>query len=238
MNSIILDNEKGIISDKSVLNHLHQNLKLQTGDSVQITILNQGIGTGIVKQLTADSCHIEVKEIQPAMPNWIDLIVGVSRPQTTKKVLEHGSTMGVNSFHFYRAELSEKSYLDSKVFTDNESNELKTLGLAQSTIYSKLPTHQLYTYNPAKNFESIKQKFVLDLEGTETFAEQNIDFSQPIVLSVGPERGFTRFDLDHFTKNGFKSIKISKTTLRVEHAVYFAISQLEMLKMNKKENIC
>jgi RsmE family RNA methyltransferase len=147
-----------------------------------------------------------------------------------KKILEHGTTYGVHRFHFYKATLSEKSYLDSKIFEAASIEEHTKLGLSQSTIYAKIPSVTTYKYNPAKNFESDSQNFILDLNGKETFMEQKINFDLPIALSVGPERGFTREDINHFTNAGFKSIKISKTVLRVEHAIYSALAQLELIK--------
>lgn len=231
MNSILLTDENGEITDPKVLEHLHQNLKLSIGDNVKITLLGNGVGSGIVSKLSTDYCKIKIEKISAKNPQWFDLVVGISRPQTTKKILEHGTTFGAASFHFYKATLSEKSYLDSKVFESTESDELIKLGLAQSATYDQLPKVSTYKYNPAEGFAHYEQKFILDLNGTETFLDQKIDFSKPIVVSVGPERGFAKEDLLHFTNAGFKSIKISKTILRVEHAIYSAVSQLEMLKM-------
>lgn len=230
MNSIILNSIDEVITDSKTLAHIHETLKLNIGDQVKVTILNSGIGIATVHELTNEKLVLKMGNIKKAFPQWIDLIVGVSRPQTMKKVLEHGTTFGVGHFHFYKAELSEKSYLDSKLFVNNEFNEFTKLGLSQSTIFDRMPKVKTYKYNPAKNFESISQKYILDLNGAETFLDTTIDFTQPIILSVGPERGFTPYDLEHFTNAGFKSIKISSTVLRVENAIFAAIAQLEMLR--------
>lgn len=230
MNSLILTHENEVITDKAILQHLLQTLKAKAGDTLKVTVLNKGIGKAKILELNQDRLKIELLDIRPASKSWFDLIVGISRPQTMKKIIEHGTTFGANSFHFYQAALSEKSYLTSKIYDEQSMKELTMLGLAQSTIYSQAPELKLYPYNPAKNFESFDQKYILDLNGTHSFLEEKIDFSKPIVLSIGPERGFIKEDIEAFKNAGFKSIKISSTVLRVEHAVYSAISQLEMLK--------
>jgi len=230
MNSLILTSENTVVTDPEILRHLTQTIKVQVGDVLKVTVLEHGIGKAKILSVSDCQINLEILEIKTAKNPWFDLIVGVSRPQTMKKILEHATTFGANSFHFYQAALSEKSYLTSKIYEADSMNELTTLGLAQATIYAKKPELKLYAYNPATHFESFQQKYILDLNGTNSFLDEKIDFTQPIVLSVGPERGFIPEDLEYFKKAGFKSIKISSTVLRVEHAIYSAISQLEMLK--------
>ena len=230
MNAIFLNDENGEILDHQILNHIHTTLKLKVGDTVKIIIHHKGIGLGSVISLSSNFCKIKIEKIHQGQKNWFDLIVGISRPQTTKKILEHATTFGANSFHFYKATLSEKSYLDSKVFETQSMNDHLISGLSQSTIYQELPKVKTYQYNPAEQFKDFEQKFILDIKGNETFLDYKIDFNKPIALSIGPERGFIQEDLTPFKNAGFKSIKISPTVLRVEHAIYAAISQLELLK--------
>jgi len=57
-----------------------------------------------------------------------------------------------------------------------------------------------------------------------------LDFAKPVTLAVGPERGWIAEDVERFHAAGFTSVKVSSSILRVEHAVYSAISQLELLR--------
>jgi RsmE family RNA methyltransferase len=148
-----------------------------------------------------------------------------------KKILEHGTTFGAKSFHFYKAELSEKSYLDSKIFINNAYNDFISDGLAQSGIYTHMPSLNLEKYNPATQYTNLQdQKFILDLDTDKTFQDFKISKNSLIHLAIGPERGFTKNDIAEFHAAGFQSVKISPTILRVEHAVYAAVAQLELLK--------
>ena len=120
MNSIILKDQSGLITDKHLLDHIHATLKLKVGDLVKCSVLNMGLTKGEVLELSASSCQLRLSPITPGIPQWFDLIVGLSRPQTTKKILEHATTFGARRFHFYKAALSEKSYLDSKIFQNQD----------------------------------------------------------------------------------------------------------------------
>lgn len=234
MNSLILKDQTGTITDQNVLNHLHTTLKLQINDVVKCTVLNLGLTKGRVVEINETACKLALDPITPAKPQWFDLVVGLSRPQTTKKILEHATTFGARRFHFFKAALSEKSYLDSKIFEDNAYEEFLLTGLSQSVIYSNLPEFKLDKYNPADQYtdqnKGMSQKFILDLKTDKSFLNVDVDFSQPITLAVGPERGFINEDIEKFHHAGFTSVKISSSILRVEHAVYSAISQLELLR--------
>lgn len=230
MNSLILKDNTGIITDVSVLTHIHQTLKLVLGDEVRCTVLNQGRSLGTVIDLNNNFCKLKLSTITPGEVPWFDLIIGLSRPQTTKKILEHATTFGARRFHFFKATLSEKSYLDSKIFDNNSYEECLLAGLSQAAIYTTLPEFKLEKYNPAEQYKGEAQKFLLDLKTNKTFSDIEIDFAKPITLSVGPERGFVNEDIERFHHAGFVSIKISSSILRVEHAVYSAISQLELLR--------
>jgi len=230
MNSLILNDDSGTITDSSVLVHIHQTLKLKVEDEVKCTVLNKGICKGIVTQLSSQICQLKLGEITAGNRQWFDLVVGLSRPQTSKKIMEHATTYGAHGFHFFKAALSEKSYLDSKIFEDEAYREFLINGLSQSAIYTQLPTFKLDKYNPAEQYANAPQKFILDLKTDKTFLDVHIDFNKPITLAIGPERGFIAEDIQRFHQAGFVSLKVSSTILRVEHAVYSAISQLELLR--------
>lgn len=234
MNSLILENSDGLIRDPLILRHLDTTLKSKMGDVLKCTILGEGLALGEIVELSSSHCRLKLSDIKPGHHQWFNLIVGLSRPQTSKKVLEHASTFGAQKIHFFKSTLSEKSYLDSKVFQEKEYEEHMRAGLSQSGIYTKLPAFSLDKFNPAQNYkdQDSGQKFILDLKGAENFLKLSpaIDFKKPITLAIGPERGFVSEDIDRFHEAGFKSVKISSSILRVEHAIYSAVSQLELIR--------
>ncbi|MDD4973635.1 MAG: RsmE family RNA methyltransferase [Bacteriovorax sp.] len=230
MNSLILKDNTGKITDAHVLSHIHTTLKLVVGDEVRCTVLNQGRSLGVITELTDNLCKLKLSSITPGKEQWFDLVVGLSRPQTTKKILEHATTFGARRFHFFKAALSEKSYLDSKIFDNLAYEEFLLTGLSQAAIYTNLPEFKLEKYNPAEQYINAPQKFILDLKTDKSFLDVEIDFTKSVTLAIGPERGFINEDIERFHHAGFTSIKISSSILRVEHAVYSAVSQLELLR--------
>jgi RsmE family RNA methyltransferase len=240
MNNILLTADDQIsefhysLKDQFRLDHIHNILKLEINDSVRLCHINKGLSKGRITQICKDEVLIKTDEFKNKNLPWVDLLIGLSRPPTCKKVIEHGSTLGVGQFHFFKAELSEKSYLQSKLFKEKQYEKLIELGLSQSGVYHQLPELKLSVYNPLNDYKNIRQKYILSLETESTFADENIDFSRPTLLAIGPERGWTANEISLFKENGFKEISISSSILRVETAVFTSLGQLELLKMQQQ----
>ncbi len=255
MNSLIInpeailkrEGEKLTVSSLKIYTHLQNVLIKNRLDSIEnsarifkITILEKGIYFAKILYATQSEIQFQIVNTDQApliATPWIDIIIGASRPQTMKKVLEHGTTFGVREFNIFNATLSEKSYLSSKIYTD-DVGDILTDGLAQSARYFNLPSIKLSKFNPAYLYQNYEYKFVLDFHNAKKFSKLPLpDFSSlantedipKIVLAIGPERGFIKDDLNYFTDNNFSPATISKSVLRVEHALFAALGQLELL---------
>lgn len=241
-NSVIKNRSENFLEISSPKIYQHLSLVLNKSNEnkkqkYKVTLLNEGIFEATILKANETSIQLQLEGELPSFEPWIDVIIGASRPQTTKKILEHGTTFGLGSFHFFTASLSEKSYLTSKVFTEEKEQYLHD-GLSQSARYYQLPEVTLHHRNPADLFKEYDYKFVLDFEDAKTFLEVQLpdlskikkgERSPKMVIALGPERGFRKIDLDPFLSHGFQKVTISRSVLRVEHALFASLGQLEML---------
>ncbi|WP_372651278.1 RsmE family RNA methyltransferase [Halobacteriovorax sp.] len=237
MNSIcffkdeIIDQAEIIFNDKKRLGHLHTHLKSKVSDTLTITILDQGIYKAEITKLEEFNCTLKILDQIKNESPWFHLLIGLSRPQTIKKVLEHSTTLGAASFNLFKAQLSEKSYAQSKIYEDSSYQTFLIDGLAQSKVYSHLPEFSLSKYLNLEKYKSHKNKFFLSLNTVNTFKELELSELQNPLLAIGPERGWTKKEESLLLEAGFSPIKISQSVLRVEHAVYTSVGQLEMLRL-------
>lgn len=217
------------IFDPERLKHLKAVLKAKVGDTLKVSLIGEGIGKAYIKELAPKSLTLSLEQMEPLNHAPYDLIVAVSRPPTLKKILEHATTLGVGRFDFFKADLSEKSYLDAKLF--KEQNYLKHLkyGISQGAIYHHLPEIELHK-NILNDWKKREQKFILSPQSTTSFLTQKLDFKKRITLAIGPERGWTKDELAKFKDLGFISIGISPAILRVETATFSSLGQLELLR--------
>ncbi len=216
------------LKDAKVLKHINEVLKKKTGERLSICLVNSGLGEGVITSITDESITIEVLEKRPGISYDLNLFVAVSRPPTMKKILEHGTSLGVSTFHFYISKLTEKSFLDAKLFREKLYEEYLALGLSQSKVFFDLPKVILHSKLPLDVDFSNHQKYLLKMQSGRSFSEVTPDLSKPISLVLGPERGLTESENDSFISKGFTPIEITPSTLRVEIACFAALAQLQL----------
>lgn len=234
LESEIKDQEVFISNNDNRYQHLIKVLKLKPKDQLKACILNQGHIDLKTISISNQSIHFKYDEIIKTPNLNLKLIIGLSRPPSIKKILEHATCMGVNSFIVTNTKLSEKSFLESKVFKESSVDQLLNLGLSQSVKYYQKPSFQLI--NKFNNLDKkLNQKnkinrFILCPSSKNWLKPKMIDFTQDITVAIGSERGFTKQEEQYFQKLNFVPIKISDSILRVEIATYSILAQLELLR--------
>ena len=211
------------------LTHVNDIIKIQAGQKLKVTVLNLGITSASVIKIDKNSLELEITSDfqKPSSPEW-HVVVGLSRPPTMKKVLEHGSSLGIKHFHFLPATLSEKSYATSKIWEEDKLQETLCDGISQSANYWQLPKVTHYTnLTQLPSFDNFDKR-ILSL-ATGSGPMPNIDKSQPLVLAFGPERGWTANEDELLRNSGFKPVSIAPSVLRVEIALFAALGQCHYL---------
>jgi 16S rRNA (uracil1498-N3)-methyltransferase len=231
------DGDEFTLTHPSIHEHITQHIKAKKGQELKVTLLNEGIGRAKIIKLGAQEVTLKVTEVSPGPKPTITLLIGACRPPTVKKILEHGSSLGVCEFIFFQADLSEKSYLTSKVFEDKKIYELLTLGLSQGATFSSLPVVKR-TQSLREGLSLIEgngppQNYLLSLTGDQTFLSERINFQESITLAIGPERGWSAKEESELRDQGFKPIVVASSVLRVEMAIFSALGQLAMLELSR-----
>lgn len=91
--------------------HIHTVLKLKTGDSVRIGIVNGKMGQGTITHMEENAIELEIRLdcAPPPLPE-IELILALPRPIMLQRILKQATVMGVRRFHLIRSAKVEKSF--------------------------------------------------------------------------------------------------------------------------------
>lgn len=245
MNRVILDESQNhtkrqgdlfTLSNPEVCTHLKEHIEIKEGQTLKVTLLNEGLAKATVTEISENQIKLKVTDkINVDRPRTI-LLIGASRPPTVKKILEHGTSFGIREYIFFQAELSEKSYLTSKVFEEDKTYDLLTKGLSQGATYAHLPkVTRVQKLSEAVELikEYSQQNFLLSLEAKSSFLGSDINLTSEHCLALGPERGWTKSEESFLKEYGFTPIKVGETTLRVEMATFSALGQLAMIGLNR-----
>lgn len=214
-----------IIDAPNILTHAYEILKIKSGDSLKLCLLNKGLASAKVISAESDQFTLKIEDRSSGTEPFVDLMVGLCRPPSIKKILEHGTSLGVSSFHFFKGDLSEKSYLTSSIF--DETSKYLVLGLAQSAHYFRLPKVHADLEFPSVDHQ---QKFFLTFNSDQYLDDLTLDFDSTPLFALGPERGWTEREEKFLIEQGYQPLRISESVLRVEIASFALLGQLHLIK--------
>ena len=210
--------------------HILEVHKAEIGKELTVGILNGHIGKAKVTEIDSNHVKLELGSLSTLMPEPIPLtlIVSLPRPKTLKKVVHIATCMGVKKLFFIESWKVDKSYWKSPVLYNGEIEEQCVLGLEQAKD----------TVMPEISFKRRFKPFAEDelpsiISGTIPLAAHPYDaatcplkMNSPVSLAVGPEGGFTNYEIETFKKLGFSIISLGERILRVEFAVCSLLSKL------------
>jgi 16S rRNA (uracil1498-N3)-methyltransferase len=234
MNLIILD-KKDFISEDTVrltgrrTEHVFSIQKAETGRTLNIGLLNGNIGKGSI--ISISKICLEMKVIfteKPPPPLPLTLILALPRPKTFKKVIHAAVSMGVKKIYFIESWKVDKSYWQSPVLTEEELDKQIILALEQGkdTILPEIIFKRRFKPFTEDDIPDIIHDSYPILAHPTSSGQCPYNINKHITLAIGPEGGFTEYEIDLFTKQGFREVSIGKRVLRVEVAVPAIINRL------------
>jgi len=136
-------------------------------------------------------------------------------------VLQVAAAFGLERIVLMESWRVEKSFWGSPLLQTTELNEQLILGLEQGC-GTRLPEITVRRrFRPFAEDELpplVSGKLAL-LAHPGSAVLCPVQVNQPFCLALGPEGGWTSFEVDLFTQAGFASVHLGNRILRVEHAV-------------------
>lgn len=242
MNSLLLFSEELVDSVRVVLvderaRQVFSAYEFQVGQRVCGALYAGSKFHLMVEVFSERLVEMRIVEVYPSLPlRSLDLVVGLSRPQTTKKVIQTAVMAGVRSLHLVATERGEKSYLDSHILRPADLRV--EVGKALEQIWEgKVPeirVHRSFGYFCKNTLSTITSHDALfkaiALPGaplmTTAHVKQN---ARAAIFTVGPEAGWSDSEVAAFCDHGFTPIGLGPRIVRVETALGFVLGQSLLL---------
>jgi RsmE family RNA methyltransferase len=159
---------------------------------------------------------------EPLLP--IDLIVGLSRPQTSRKILQDATSLGVRRIFFVSTKRGEPSYATSKLWTTGEWKRFVRAGVEQafSTWFPEVHAG-IELAEALKLTQSTETRVCLDNYEATTELWNAIGPAGAVALAIGSERGWSESERNRFREHGFTLAHLGERPLRTETAAVAAI---------------
>lgn len=218
-----------IIEDSRRVEHIRNILKLKNGDDCKAGLLDKGCVNGRINSVSSSQVvvDLELANMEKApekMP--LTLFIAMQRPNTLKKVIHCAVTMGVEKICFFGSYKVEKSYWQSSVLTDKNFQFELDLALEQckdpivpEIIFCRY--FKDFTENILIPFAAEKPVFIAHPAGRANNVSSVLAGANTAGcgLVVGPEGGFTDYEVGRLQETGVHLLSLGDRVLRTEFAL-------------------
>ena len=232
MNLILLEPENLLSESRALLSGIHHHhvvdvLKAKVGDTLKVGLLDGQKGLATIQHTGLTDTAIEyLVDQQPPKKLPLHIILALPRPKVIRRILRSCAEFGVSEITLLNSYKVEKSYWQSPQLQPSKVHRHFLDGLEQSGD----------TILPALNVEPRFKPFAEDrlpniVQGKNAFVcHPYVNTAMPVlgnkqsVIAIGPEGGFTKYELEKLQEAGMQAVSIGDRILRSENALIKAIS--------------
>ena len=214
--------------------HLLEILRVEVGTEVRCGVLDDSAGTGTVLEIQPEAVRLQYSaspEATPARPA-IDLLLAMPRPKVMKRLWAQLAALGVRRIIVTNAWKVERPYFDSHVLEPSFVRACLCEGLSQAgdVHLPDVSIHRRFKVLIEDDLDDLSVagcRLMLDPSGDESLIGVALS-SAPggILAAIGPEAGWTPYELDLLGSRGFRPVRLGGRTLRSDTACIAALSIL------------
>jgi RsmE family RNA methyltransferase len=216
--------------------HLLKVLHKKAGDRFEAGILGGNRGTGIIETVRLDGSILYTLDLNEEPPPRypVRLAVGFPRPIQIRRILRDLSSLGLEAVDFIGTDLGEKSYRDTRLFSDGGARTALIEGAVQARD-TRIPLLSAYGslegWLGERPWDKPADKpagYSRQRTGPLLIAADNVRpegslanlnaLGQSLVLAVGSERGWSDAERDRLEEAGFLRLSMGDRALRTETA--------------------
>jgi RsmE family RNA methyltransferase len=236
MNRILITPDE-LLQDGTVIftdyraDHIRTVLKARVGDEVKTGILNGLIGSSSVAEIDEHRVVLRTHHTDQPLEPWFDLLLAVPRPKVLKRLLPQLASLGVGKLVLLNAYKVEKCYFSSQWLEPAHYTPLLVEGLMQSGT-TRLPEVLIKPRFKPFMEDELDVLFpnalrLLAHPGEAKGHQWTLTEGQRPLLAVGPEGGWTDYELNQFLGRGFQPFSLGSRSLRTDTATIALIAVLQ-----------
>ncbi len=213
--------------------HIRAVLRAAPGDTVRIGLLDGPRGVGTVRAVSAETVELACAfdAVIPPRPR-VDLLLALPRPKVMKRLWAQLAALGVGRILLTNAARVERNYFDTHVIDPAFFTPFLIEGLQQARD-TRLPLVTLH-----RLFKPMLEDELDALSGAAERIALQPGAARPLVaeaprragaralIAIGPEGGWTPYELDRLAGRGFRPAHLGSRALRSDTACIAALAVL------------
>jgi RsmE family RNA methyltransferase len=222
------DGRVRLVDDRRVA-HVRAVHRAAVADTVRVGVLGGRLGTGVVRALDAGALELAVTlDREPPAPLPLALVLALPRPKVLRRVLQAVASLGVARAALVAAWRVEKSYWESPVLAERPVREQLVLGLEQAgaTTLPHVTLHRRFKPFVEDELPALAagtRRLVAHPRASVACPRHE---EGPVTLAIGPEGGFTDYELGALEAHGFEPVTLGPRVLRVEQVLPLTVGRL------------
>lgn len=210
-------------------------LRAVPGMPLRVGVLGGALGSATVVATTNERLELACRIDAAPTPVHDVLLLAVPRPKVLLRMLEHAAALGFARIVLCRSWRVDKSWLASNAMDPPTQREHLVLGLEQAG----------RTHVPEVRFEPLWRPMVEDVlprldlpplrfvghpSATVATHELELPRGAPFALALGPDGGFTDYEIATLQNAGFTAVAAGEAPLRTETALAVLAGQLDLCR--------
>jgi 16S rRNA (uracil1498-N3)-methyltransferase len=205
--------------------HLAEVLKATVGQPLRVGVIDGPVGSGELLGISTHDATLRctLGEVPPPRPP-VDLLLALPRPKVLRRLWPQLSALGVGRIILTNAERVERNYFDTHLLQPDVYRPLLVDGLEQArdTRLPPVTIHRRFRVLVEDELTTLSDaglRVVADPRAASPIAAA-VRHASParVLLAVGPEGGWNRFELDLLGACGFTPAGMGSRTLRTDTA--------------------
>lgn len=224
-----LSDGRARLSDERAV-HVRQTLRAEPGHTIRIGVVDGPLGTATIEALDADGVRLRCAfEASPPPRPLIDLLLALPRPKVLKRLWAPLASLGVGRIILTNAAKVERSYFDTHVLRPDFYRPLLIEGLQQAGDTRVPDVRVCRRFRPLVEDEldglfPSGKRVVGDPASARRPSRIGFGRSRRVLLAIGPEGGWTPFEIDLLRDHGFVSVGLGPRPLRTDVACIALLS--------------
>jgi RsmE family RNA methyltransferase len=192
------------------------------GRRLRVGLRNGRIGSATVSSVDTHTATLALEYLReaPPAPLPLQLLLALPRPKMLRRVLRCASELGIKRIWLLNATRVEKSYWQSPLLSPGNIDAWCAAGLEQA-VDTAMP--EVFLHKRLKPF--VEDELPAIARHTTCLVAHPAanaiaqPAQAPLTLAIGPEGGFTDYEVEMLGRAGFAACSLGPRVLRVETAL-------------------
>ena len=226
--------------------HIARVLKPEIGATLRVGILDGPSGWGTVRGCDLQDCsgngeasaRVALQctfEDEPPEPPRVDVLLALPRPKVMRRLWATLASLGVGKIVLTNAEKVERVYFDTHWLDEDVYRPLLIEGLAQSgdTRVPKVTICRQLKPFVEDRLDAVfpdSLRLICHPRTAKPIGAVAVSESERVLLAIGPEGGWSDYEVDLFAAHGFDCVSMGWRTLRSDVACLALITAINVVR--------